>query len=1013
MATDTTANGGYYLFDYLEAGDYVVVLPAGNFASGAVLEGYYSSATTRNADGSLAESSAPDADNDTDNDDNGTAQTSGSFNGAVISSAVTLGGTEPSGEGDTESGVGQGSQPDAQANMTVDFGFYTMTLGDLVWDDTDNSGAVNGAEAGIDNVSVELWTADGNTRLATTTTSGGGQYLFDGLAQGSYIVRIPDTEFQGTGTLRNYYSSTGGGSEPAPNPDSDFDDNDDNGSEVGTLGYAGGYIQTDVFALTPGAEAASNNATGTTSETRVDFGVFNSPKADLAITKDDGQTFYLQGGTLTYTVVVSNAGPADVSDALVSDTIPSQFTSWDWACTAANGGATGCDAVSGSTSDFSDTLSLPIGSSVTYTVTATVSNTASGTLTNTAAVSSATIADTNNANDSATDVDEPASLTITKDDGQTVVSPGATFTYVINIANNGAVNLSTVSVSDALPADLVYVSASPAPVDPAATPLVWNIGTLNAGDTAQIQLTVRVVDSPSSSSITNTATVSDSNTGATASADDTDAIAADNTKTFTGSNQSDSTDPEVFIGEVLTYQISIPIPDGVTMTGLTASDVLDAGLAFDECVSVSYGSLTTDRAGGFAAACPTGGDATNPDPVVTNEGHNVLMSFGNVTNASGSEQTLTVTYLVDVLNVLSNVNGVGNIDNHVTWSWNGGSSTLSDSADSVEIIEPDLSIEKTASPQVSPLGNPITFTVDIAHTVASTADAYDVVVTDTLPDGLEYVNGSIAFTGTSPTTVDYDAATKTLMVTWDHFPLLATSSFTFDAIFVGPSDTINEVSVAWTSIPLDPGVQSEYNLHSTERWYDPNDQTGLNGYGVSSGIRISVPRLPETGFAPDRVTSIPSQPEAKEYQDLGDLWLEIPRLNLQLPIVGVPLRDDGWDLTWLWDEAGWLEGTAYPSWAGNTVLTAHVYLPNGEPGPFVNLHTLYWGDTVILHANGQRYIYQVRSTRRVYPGDTSIINHEDEDWLTLLTCQGYNERKDAYDYRIVVRAVLLKVEPEP
>jgi LPXTG-site transpeptidase (sortase) family protein len=148
-------------------------------------------------------------------------------------------------------------------------------------------------------------------------------------------------------------------------------------------------------------------------------------------------------------------------------------------------------------------------------------------------------------------------------------------------------------------------------------------------------------------------------------------------------------------------------------------------------------------------------------------------------------------------------------------------------------------------------------------------------------------------------------------------------------------------------------------------------------------------------------------------QDLGDLWLEIPRLNLQLPIVGVPLRDDGWDLTWLWDEAGWLEGTAYPSWAGNTVLTAHVYLPNGEPGPFVNLHTLYWGDTVILHANGQRYIYQVRSTRRVYPGDTSIINHEDEDWLTLLTCQGYNERKDAYDYRIVVRAVLLKVEPEP
>ena len=40
-----TADGGYYLFDNLYPGDYIVVVPASNFGTGAVLEGYWSSAT--------------------------------------------------------------------------------------------------------------------------------------------------------------------------------------------------------------------------------------------------------------------------------------------------------------------------------------------------------------------------------------------------------------------------------------------------------------------------------------------------------------------------------------------------------------------------------------------------------------------------------------------------------------------------------------------------------------------------------------------------------------------------------------------------------------------------------------------------------------------------------------------------------------------------------------------------------------------------------------------------------
>ena len=91
VATQTTANGGYYRFDNLPAGDYRVIIPASEFGTGGTLDGYWSSGTTINGAGAVSESAAPDADNDIDNDDNGTLQTGGTFPGAVVSSAVTLG----------------------------------------------------------------------------------------------------------------------------------------------------------------------------------------------------------------------------------------------------------------------------------------------------------------------------------------------------------------------------------------------------------------------------------------------------------------------------------------------------------------------------------------------------------------------------------------------------------------------------------------------------------------------------------------------------------------------------------------------------------------------------------------------------------------------------------------------------------------------------------------------------------------------------------------------------------
>ena len=54
----------------------------------------------------------------------------------------------------------------------------------------------------------------------------------------------------------------------------------------------------------------------------------------------------------------------------------------------------------------------------------------------------------------------------------------------------------------------------------------------------------------------------------------------------------------------------------------------------------------------------------------------------------------------------------------------------------------------------------------------------------------------------------------------------------------------------------------------------------------------------------------------------------------------------------------------------------------------------------------QKYVYLVRDNLKVSPADTSVLKHEEDPWLTLLTCQGYQEDTNTYTNRIAIRAVL-------
>ncbi|MBN2356208.1 sortase [candidate division KSB1 bacterium] len=184
------------------------------------------------------------------------------------------------------------------------------------------------------------------------------------------------------------------------------------------------------------------------------------------------------------------------------------------------------------------------------------------------------------------------------------------------------------------------------------------------------------------------------------------------------------------------------------------------------------------------------------------------------------------------------------------------------------------------------------------------------------------------------------------------------------------------------------------------------------GTGNSSGITAL--RLPATGFAPDKISALPEQPARPAYSPLGELWMEIPSLDLKKNIVGVPQSMEGWDLTWLGSDIGYLDGSAFPTMEGNTALTGHVYDANGQPGPFVNLDQLTWGSRIYFHAWGSVYTYEVRTvSSRTNPDDVNVITkHEDYDWITLITCRGYDEISDSYRWRTVVRAILVDVSAD-
>lgn len=298
-----------------------------------------------------------------------------------------------------------------------------------------------------------------------------------------------------------------------------FADGDDNPYWGYTITLAPGQTKIILnYATGQGTKAAANakaaeiaalsaNSTQCLSSTELSQVTNFAVTADLAITKTTTPSTTVNAGTaFSYTLNVTNNGPATASNVTVTDTLPAgvvygSATGTGWTCNFASGTVT-CTMAS-----------LPAGPANPITINATASLTG-GASSNTATVSSTTT-DLNTANNSSTStvtVFSSADLSITKTASGPTAYSSSPFTYTLAVTNGGPTIATNVTVTDTLASGTGFVSATGSgwTCNAASNVVTCTRPTLAVGAAPAISLVVvpAVVTNPRT--MVNTATVSSS-----------------------------------------------------------------------------------------------------------------------------------------------------------------------------------------------------------------------------------------------------------------------------------------------------------------------------------------------------------------------------------------------------------------------------------------------------------------------------------------------------------------------
>ncbi|HEY6173471.1 MAG TPA: hypothetical protein VIX73_03465 [Kofleriaceae bacterium] len=416
--------------------------------------------------------------------------------------------------------------------------------------------------------------------------------------------------------------------------------------------------------------------------------------ADLGIAISDAPDPVAAGGTLTYTIAVSNSGPGASIGLTVLDSLPAGV-----GYVNASGPGWSCSAMTGTVTCLAASLAAAASSSITLVTTAPGSG---GTVSNTASVSAMT-PDGNQANNAATTsttVNAAADLSIAMSDSPDPVFGSGTLQYAIDVTNLGPNTASGITVTDSLPAgNVAFLAASGSGWTCAAAGQVVTCTrpSLLVGAAPTITISVRA---PSEATmLTNAATVTSTSS---------DLNAANNTATVLTDVLSaadlsvaviDAPDP-VTTGGALTYTVTANNAGPSQASNVTVTSTFPSGVAVLTAAGINW----TCDVNGQQATCTMATMAVGPAPAIA-----------IATTAPGVDGSITMS------------STIGSPTTDPAPGNNTASQTTVVNAPS------DLALVLTASPSPVPAHATLTYTIGVTN--LGPRDATNLVVTNRLPDG--------------------------------------------------------------------------------------------------------------------------------------------------------------------------------------------------------------------------------------------------------------------------------------
>ncbi len=484
-----------------------------------------------------------------------------------------------------------------------------------------------------------------------------------------------------------------------------------------TVKASGGTTNTAIVSATTTDPVPGNNSSSAST----------SPvaQADLAITKNVNNSTPNVGGTVTFTIAVTNLGPSAAANVQVNDVLPAGYTFVS--ATPSIG------TYNSSTGVWSGIGTLPSGGGASMTVTANVAP--SGPYLNTATTSTTTT-ESNLANNSASASVSPvavASLAVTKTDNSATYTPGGTGTYVIVVTNGGPSAASSVTVTDPLPAGLTLGGTVTCAVAGVATcgsvtgiAGQTSLGTTGAtiaagaGNSLTFTAPVTYASSMTTATLINTVNVTDP-ASPPASASDSSTRQAAVALAVTKTDGSSTYTP----GGTAMYVVTVKNTGPSDAADVTVSDALPAGVTLTAAVTCAANGV---------AACGT----------VT--GSNGGMSFGATGATLGAAAGDSLVFTVPV--AFAPGMAADPLVNTATATDMATGATANGSDSDALAADVSLAVTKTDDSNSYTPGGSATYTVTVSNGGLSTADA--VTVTDALPAGVT-LSGTVscAASGTS------------------------------------------------------------------------------------------------------------------------------------------------------------------------------------------------------------------------------------------------------------------------